>query len=103
MARVAVDAAFCQHFGRRLRVLREAHRPAMSATGLAVRAGVSVPYISQLEAGLRAPSLAAIISLAGALGVKAWELLLVPETPYAALMKAIRARDWTAVDTAGCS
>ena len=72
----------------------------MSATGLAVRAGVSVPYISQLESGLRAPSLAAIISLAGALGVEAWELLLVPENPHAGLMKAIRARDWAAIDAA---
>jgi transcriptional regulator with XRE-family HTH domain len=72
----------------------------MSATGLAVRAGVSVPYISQLESGLRAPSLAAIISLAGALGVEPSELLLVPETPHAALMKAIRARDWEAVEAA---
>lgn len=70
----------------------------MSATGLTVRAGVSVPYISQLEAGLRAHSIAAIIALSEALGVEAWELLLVPENPYGALVRAIRARDWESVE-----
>jgi hypothetical protein len=38
--------------------------------------------------------------LSEALGVEPSELLLVPETPHAALMKAIRARDWEAVEAA---
>lgn len=71
----------------------------MSRTGLAVRAGLSLPYVSQLESGRRAPSLAAMFALAGALGCEVWELLLPgPDDPHAALQKAIRDRDWAAVD-----
>lgn len=101
MARVGVTAEFRRQFARRLRVLRDAHRPALTATALAVRAGLSMPYVSQLESGRRAPSLAALFALAGALGVEVWELLQVgTDDPFAALLKAVRARDWAGVDAA---
>jgi transcriptional regulator with XRE-family HTH domain len=101
MARVGVTKAFCGQFGRRLRQLRGAHRPPLTCTALAVRSGVSIPYISQLESGKRAPSLAALISLAGALGVEPGELLFLGvDNPWADLMRAIRARDWAATDAA---
>lgn len=73
----------------------------MSATGLAVRAGVSIAYVSQLEAGKRAPSLAALLALAGALRCEPWELLVLDaDDPRATLLDAIRDHDWSGADAA---
>lgn len=71
----------------------------MSATGLAVRAGVSIAYVSQLESGKRCPSLAALVSLAAALRCEPWELLLIdPDDPRALLLDAIRRFEWKTAD-----
>ncbi len=70
----------------------------MSATGLAVRAGVSIAYVSQLESGKRCPSLAALVALATALRCEPWELLILdPNDPRVLLLDAIRRYDWKAV------
>ena len=50
-----------------VRVWRE-HR-GLAGKALAVRAGISAPYLAQIEAGQRAPSLAVLKALAAALGV----------------------------------
>ena len=60
-------------FGRALRARREAAR--MTQIDLAEEAGLSEGYISQLERGLRAPSLEAIAELAHALKTKGSNLL----------------------------
>ena len=52
----------------RLKVWRE-HR-GLTQQALADRAGISKPYLSQLEAGKRQPSLAVLRALAAALGVE---------------------------------
>src|SRR6266508_974492 len=91
MVRTAVTPAFSRRFGRRLRMLREQMRPPMSTTGLAVRAGISIAYVSQLESGKRSPSLAALFALAGALRCEPWELLILdPNDPRVLLLDAIR-------------
>lgn len=62
-----------QQFGR---ILRE-HRAAKSLTQeeLAHRAGMSVPYLSDIERGRSAPSLAMLVDLAVALEVHPAEML----------------------------
>ncbi len=54
-------------FGERLRARRAA--AALTQAALAERAGLDVSYVSQMERGLRDPSLSSIEALAGALGL----------------------------------
>lgn len=56
------------HIGDRLRQLRELQQ--LSVTDLAARSGSTVELIEQLEAGALAPSLAPLMRLARALGVR---------------------------------
>lgn len=99
MARASAKPVFARSFGLRLRNLRGRMVPPMTATSLAVRAGVSVPYVSQLESGRRVPALASVLALAGVLRCEAWELLMIdPADPRTMLLDAIRERDWQAVD-----
>lgn len=60
-------------FGRVLRNRRTG--AGLSQEALAARCDVDPTYISQLERGLKSPSLAVIVGLAEALGVAAHELV----------------------------
>ncbi|PWC56058.1 helix-turn-helix transcriptional regulator [Azospirillum sp. TSO22-1] len=60
-------------FGAILRDLRVAN--SLSQEELAYRAGMSVPYLSDLERGRSNPSLAMIVDLALALGVHPSQML----------------------------
>jgi len=60
-------------FARALRERR--HTMAISQEELAHRADLHRTYVSQLERGLKSPSLAAIAALAAALGVRPHELV----------------------------
>jgi len=64
---VADGATPGTRFGERLRALRVA--ASMTQADLAERAHLDVSYVSQLERGLRDPSLSSIEAVTGALGV----------------------------------
>jgi transcriptional regulator with XRE-family HTH domain len=56
--------------GRRIRELRERHRPALTQDALAERAGISVSFLSMIERGERCPHLVTLEQLATALAVE---------------------------------
>jgi transcriptional regulator with XRE-family HTH domain len=62
-------------FGRRLRELRLKRR--MTQEDLARAAGTAGPYVSDMERGLKVPSLTTILRLARALQCKPTELVRV--------------------------
>lgn len=61
------------HFGQVLKAARI--RQGLSQQELSFRADVHWSYISQLERGLKSPSLGVILRLAGAIGIKASGLI----------------------------
>ncbi len=65
-----------QRVGRQIRSLRRT--ASLTMVELAAKAGVSQPFLSQIERGLAAPSLTTILSLAEALGVQPGQLLGPP-------------------------
>ena len=69
-ARVVASAA---ELGRVARRIRDSQ--GLTLTDVATRAGISAAMLSRLETGRTSPSLETIVSLAGALGVKASHLL----------------------------
>lgn len=56
-------------FGRVLAEYRTNHRPYLSQSALAERAGFDHSYVSRCESGARMPSRAAVLALAGALNL----------------------------------
>ncbi|MDK9719652.1 MAG: helix-turn-helix domain-containing protein [Rhodospirillales bacterium] len=62
-----------QQFGQILKDLRNSK--SLTQEELAFNAGMSVPYLSDIERGRSSPSLAVIVDLAMALGVHPAELL----------------------------
>ena len=66
-------------FGAALRRYRQARTA--SQEELAERSGLHWTYISELERGLKSPTLATIVALAGALECRAWELVQAAEVP----------------------
>ena len=62
-----------EQFGQGLRKLRKAK--GLTQEELAFRAGMTTPYLSDLERGLWNPSLAMIVDLARGLGIHPSELL----------------------------
>jgi transcriptional regulator with XRE-family HTH domain len=72
------DARICRAFGTRLRELR--HRQRLTQSDLATRAAVSLVYVSQIERGLRNPTLAVVIRLAHAVRVAPCDLIAGLET-----------------------
>jgi transcriptional regulator with XRE-family HTH domain len=80
------EQLLAQRFGQRLRSLRE--KSQLSTRALAARAGISQPYLSQLERGLSSPSMVTTYRLAEALGVLPGALL---PSPAAQLVTVVRA------------
>lgn len=62
-------------FGRRLRELRQ--KRGMTQESLAQAAGTAAPYVSDMERGLKVPSLTTILRIALALDCKATALISV--------------------------
>jgi transcriptional regulator with XRE-family HTH domain len=60
-------------FGQRLREVRQ--RRAINQKGLALKAGMSEAYLSNLENGLKVPSLTTVLRLAVALNCKVMDLV----------------------------
>lgn len=65
-------------FGRELRKMRL--KRGLSQQTLAERCGSNTPYISELERGLKAPTLTMILRLAAALECKVRDLMRVFDT-----------------------
>jgi transcriptional regulator with XRE-family HTH domain len=78
-------------FARALRERR--HAVAISQEELAHRADLHRTYVSQLERGLKSPSLAAVEALAGALAMRPHQLIRAAEETAAAGSAAGRRRD----------
>lgn len=72
--------------GRAVKGLRE--RAGLSMRALAARAGVSQPFLSQVERGLSAPSMSTVYRLAEALGVVPGDLLPTPGHGSVAVVRA---------------
>ena len=62
-------SAVAKAFGAVLR--KQRHEADLTQEALAARCGLHATYISQLERGLKTPSLAVLMDLAGELGVRA--------------------------------
>lgn len=80
-------------FGRVLAEYRKRH--GMTRSQLAASSGLSYPYVSQLETGLRKPSRKAAAQLAGALGIDplALEAALPPDdTDSPSFQRSLRAQ-----------
>ena len=75
MAAVRPEA---ETFGRVLREVRL--KRGLSQQALAERCGSNIPYISELERGLKAPTLTMILRLAGGLECKVRDLMRVFDT-----------------------
>lgn len=72
-------------------LVEQRNRSGFSRSELAARAGLSYPYVSQLETGLRKPSRKAAAQLADALGIDPLELersILSEESPVRSLRAA---------------
>lgn len=67
------DRKLARKFGERLRQLRRG--AGLSQLDLGVATGVSTPFISGLERGVRQPSLQSLLKLAGGLGVTLEDLV----------------------------
>jgi transcriptional regulator with XRE-family HTH domain len=73
-------------FGQRLRELRLARK--LTQTQLAERCGSSYPFISNLERGVKVPSLTMVLRLAEALECRVYELVKVFDTGQLAAEKS---------------
>jgi transcriptional regulator with XRE-family HTH domain len=77
--------------GRKLRELRTARR--LTVRALAASVGVTSGFISQIENGQVLPSVATLVSLAGALGVQVGELFDgLPQTSHQVVRREERTR-----------
>lgn len=63
-----------QSFGKVLRHARE--QAEISQEELSFRAGVHRTYVSQIERGLKSPTLGVLFRLSGAVGIKPSELII---------------------------
>ena len=85
-------ARLVRQLGARLRALRQ--EAGMTQEKLAWECDLAKPYLSQIEAGKRQPSLEALAALADRLGVQVVDLLASdPTSPTTALLDAVRRRD----------
>lgn len=70
------DRAHCTVLGPKIRSLRQ--RLALTLDETATRAGISAPFLSQIERGRARPSLATLVAIARVLGVEVQYLLDAP-------------------------
>jgi transcriptional regulator with XRE-family HTH domain len=70
---MATISPVVRRFARRLRAARQ--DTGLTQATLAARAKLARPYLTQLEAGVREPSIVTVVKLAKALGVKPGALL----------------------------
>jgi transcriptional regulator with XRE-family HTH domain len=80
------DVALAARIGATIRTLRE--KSGLSTRELARRAGISQPFLSQLERGTSAPSMITTYRLAEALGVLPGALLPAPESAHVTVVRA---------------
>lgn len=67
------EARQCLEFGTGVRQLRK--RRKLTQADVANRVGITATYLSQIETGQRNPTLAVVVGLARALGVKPSQLV----------------------------
>lgn len=80
------DAALAARIGATITALR--HSARLSMRELARRAGISQPFLSQIERGASTPSVITTYRLAGALGVRPGDLLPSPEPSRVTVVRA---------------
>jgi transcriptional regulator with XRE-family HTH domain len=80
------DAALAARIGAAITALRQ--QANLSMRELARRAGISQPFLSQIERGASTPSVITTYRLAGALGVRPGDLLPGPEPSRVTLVRA---------------
>jgi len=80
------ETALSELVGAAVRRLRE--QAGLSMRDLAGRAGISQPFLSQIERGVSAPSMITTYRLAAALGVTPGDLLPAPETDRITVVRA---------------
>jgi len=71
------EEALREELGRRLRTRRSSQRRTLAS--VAMQAGLSVPYVANLENGRGNPTLSSLHRLAGSLGIPLSELLTKPD------------------------
>jgi transcriptional regulator with XRE-family HTH domain len=70
-----VRAPEAEIFGKTLRKVRESREPKLTQEDLAHQAGLTTNYVSDLERGVKVPSLTTILQLSHALGCAPSDLL----------------------------
>ncbi len=70
-----VAAPEAEVFGITLRRIREARMPKLTQETLAHKAGLTTNYVSDLERGVKVPSLTVILQIAHALGIEPADLM----------------------------
>ena len=81
--KTAEDTSMPLSVGKTIRILRDAR--ALSASEVAKRAGISLPYLSLVETGRRSPSIEKLRSLSDALGVPTDFLLIIASGKHSSL------------------
>jgi len=99
--------AFAEDVGVRLGGAVRAHRHALGLTlvDVAGRAGLSHPFLSQLERGLARPSMRSLTAIASALGTSAQALMAAADAASAPITEPVSVvrHDTVAVDSPGGS
>jgi transcriptional regulator with XRE-family HTH domain len=97
MPRRPGTATLARRLGARIRTLRQ--EAGITQEKLAWACNFSKPYLSQIEAGKRLPSLAAVVVLAKKLGVEPADMLVLDDkNTRLRLMDAVRREDAEAVE-----
>jgi transcriptional regulator with XRE-family HTH domain len=84
------EAALAERIGAEIRLLRE--KAGLSMRQLALAAGISQPFLSQIERGASAPSMVTTYRLAEALHVLPGALLPAPDTALVTVVRADEGR-----------
>ena len=84
------ETQLAQWVGSKIKALREKQH--LSTRQLALRAGISQPFLSQIERGVSTPSMVSMYRLAGALGVAPGALLPSPDADPVTIVRADEGR-----------